>query len=85
MTGIALTRRGAPDIRRHLGPGRVNVLPRWESTGPGLREQRTARAPRGRQTEREPTPVLRIFAPNSRKSRKHNIESARRLLAAKLT
>jgi RNA polymerase primary sigma factor len=85
MYGIILTPRGSPVPRRRTDLDRVNVVPRWETKGPEDLGQPVTGLPPGRQTEREPAPVLRIFAPNSRKSRKDNIERARRLLAAKLT
>jgi RNA polymerase primary sigma factor len=85
MHGIILTPRGSPVPRRRTDLDRVNVFPRWETKGLEDLGQPVTGLPPGRQTEREPAPVLRIFAPNSRKSRKDNIERARRLLAAKLT
>ena len=85
MFGIILTARGSPATRRRPDLDRVNLFPRWETTSPDDLEEPTAGSPRGRQTDGEPSPGLRIFAPKSRRSRKADIERARRLLAAELT
>jgi RNA polymerase primary sigma factor len=85
MFGIILTSRGCPARRRRPDLDRVILFPRPETTGPEDLEGPVASSLRGRRTEGEPTPDLRIFAPKARKSRKADIERARRLLATKLT
>jgi RNA polymerase primary sigma factor len=85
MFGIILTRRGSPATRSRPDLNRVILFPRWETTNPQALDEPVAGSPRGRRTEGEPTPGLRVLAPNSRKSRKADIDRARRLLAANLT
>ena len=85
MFGIILTRRGSPATRSLPDLNRVILFPRWETTNPQALDEPVAGSPWGRRTEGEPTPGLRVLAPNSRKSRKADIDRARRLLAANLT
>jgi RNA polymerase primary sigma factor len=85
MFGIILTHRSSPVPNRRPDLDRVNLSPRWETTNSHDLEEPAAGSSRGRQTEAAPTPGLKIFEPKPRKSRKADIERARRLLAAKLT
>jgi RNA polymerase primary sigma factor len=85
MFGIILMSRSSPATRRRADLDRVILFPRPETTDPEDLEGPVAGSPPGRQTEGEPTPGLRIVAPKTRKSRKADIERARRLLATKLT
>ena len=85
MFGIILTPRSSPATLRRLDLDRVILFPRPETTGPEDLEGPVAGSRLGRQTDGEPSPGLRIVAPKTRKSRKADIERARRLLATKLT
>jgi RNA polymerase primary sigma factor len=85
MFGIILTARSSPATRRRADLDRVILFLRPETTGPEDFEGPLAGSPRGRQTDGEPTPGLRVFPQKTRKSRKADIERARRLLATKLT
>ncbi len=85
MFGIILTARSSPATRRRPDVERIILFPRPETTGPDDLEEPTAGSPGRRQTDGEPTPGLRVFTGKTRKSRKADIERARRLLATKLT
>jgi RNA polymerase primary sigma factor len=84
MFGIILTPRSSPATRRRPDLDRIILFPQPETTGPEDLEGPVAGSPLGRQTDGEPSPSLRIVAPKTRKSRKADIERARRLLATKL-
>jgi RNA polymerase primary sigma factor len=85
MFAVGLTSRGSPATRNCPDLDRVILFPRPATTGPADLEGPVAGSPRGRQIDGEPTPGLRVFTGKTRKSRKADIERARRLLATKLT
>ena len=85
MFGIILTARSSPATRRRADVERIILFPRTDTTGPEDLVGPAAASPRVRQAGGEPSPGLRTFPPKSRRSRKADIERARRLLATKLT
>jgi RNA polymerase primary sigma factor len=85
MFGVILTSRGSPETHRHPDLDRLILFPRGETAGPDDLEVPPAGSTPGRQSAEEPSPGLRIFEPQSRRSRKADIARARRLLAADLT
>src|SRR5262249_6337352 len=85
MFGIITTSRSSPARRMHPDFDRIILYPRADATGPEDLEGSAAASPRVRQTAGDPSPGLRIFKAKSRRSRKADIDRARRLLAADLT
>ncbi len=85
MFGIIRTSRGSPATRRHPDLDRIVLFPRGETTGPGDLEVPAVGSPPARPAADKPTLAPRIFEPDSRGSRKADIERARRILGAKWT
>ena len=85
MFGVILTTRGSPATRNRPDLDRIILFPRLETTSPEELEGPIARFRPARQTDGEPLPGLGMFPPKSRRSRKADIERARRLLATDLT
>jgi RNA polymerase primary sigma factor len=85
MFGVILTTRGSPATRNRPALDRVILFPRSETTSSEELEEPTAGFPPGRQTGGKPLHGLGMFPPKSRRSRKADIERARRLLATDLT
>ena len=85
MIGIIPTRRGSSAPRSQPDLDRIILYPRWETSGPEDLEVPIEGPPQSRHNAGGTVPAPRLFRPRSRKSRKADIERARRLLAADLT
>jgi RNA polymerase primary sigma factor len=85
MFEVIQTRRGSPARRNRPDLDRIILFPRLEVTSSDELEEPTAGFPPGRQPGGTPIPGLGMFPPKSPRSRKADIERARRLLAADLT